>query len=169
MFFSFNLRKSGKLILVLAIAVILILGLVLIPVRAVFTWKGTGEKLPFTKADTEEKRQELIASLGWEVKEVYSSQKVLIPKEFDETYFKYNELNKKQGLNLKRHRGKMAEKYTYIIENYPGGTEDVRLTLLLRNGKVIGGDICSLGREGFMHTLFYPDREGSLETSSGIG
>ena len=169
MFFSFNLRKSGKLILALAAAAALILGIIFIPGKASAAWRSKPEGLPFVKADTEEKRQELIKALGWDVKEVYSHQKVIIPKEFDEIYFKYNELNKKQGLNLKPHRGKMAEKYTYIIENYPDGTEDVRLTLLLRKGKVIGGDVCSLGREGFMHTLFYPQKEGSLETSYGIG
>ena len=163
MFLSFNLRKSGKYLLALFLVLVVGVGIFTIPLKAVSTLKGNSEKLPFTKVDTEEKRQQLLSELGWQVKEVYSSQKVLIPKEFDETYFKYNELQKKQGLNLKRHRGKKADKYTYIIENYPNGVDDVRLTLLIRNGKLIGGDVCSLGREGFMHTLFYPHIEGSLE------
>lgn len=163
MFLSFNLRKSGKYLIALVLALVVGVGVLTIPFKAVSTFKGSKEDLPFTKVDTEEKRQELLKELGWEVKEVYSSQKVLIPKEFDETYFKYNELQKKQGLNLKRFRGKKADKYTYIIENYPNNVSDVRLTLLIRKGRLIGGDVCSLGREGFMHTLFYPHIEGSLE------
>ncbi len=163
MFLSFNLRKSGKYLIALLCALVVGTGILAIPFRSVSVFKGEKEKLPFTKVDTEEKRQQLLSELGWQVKEVYSSQKVIIPKEFDETYFKYNELQKKQGLNLKPHRGKKADKYTYIIENYPNDLKDVRLTMLIRKGKLIGADVCSLGREGFMHTLFYPRIEGSLE------
>ena len=37
--------------------------------------------------------------------------------------------------------------------NYPGGVEDARLTLLIYQDRLIGGDVSSTSADGFMHGL----------------
>lgn len=77
--------------------------------------------------------------------------KVRIPSVFNDVYEKYNELQKKQGLDLEDYKGKECEKRTYKVNNY--GEDNVNANLLIYNGKVIGGDICSTQLDGFMKTF----------------
>ena len=73
-----------------------------------------------------------------------------IPQEFNSIFEKYNEIQRAQGLNLKRYAGKDATAYVYKITNYEY-EGDVYATLFIRNGRVIAGDICSKDGDGFVH------------------
>ena len=96
--------------------------------------------------------QNVLPAYGWEVEEEpLEIQEVLIPSEFDETYEKYNYIQKQQGFDLSRYRGKVCRKYVYALPGYPGGVEDARITLLIYKDRVIGGDISSPSADGFMH------------------
>ena len=64
---------------------------------------------------------------------------------------KYNEIQKQQGCDLSKYAGKRCKRYTYVIENYPGQAEGVRANILVYKNKVIGGDVCSVELDGFMH------------------
>jgi len=105
-------------------------------------------------AKTEEQRQQFISGLGWQVEEQPAETvEIVIPKKFDDIYQRYNEIQKQQGTDLTKWRGKRCQKYSYDLLNYPGEQRHVRLNLLVCGGKIIGGDICSLGLDGFMHGL----------------
>ena len=73
-----------------------------------------------------------------------------IPDEFTSVFESYNEIQRAQGLNLKRYLGKDATVYIFKVTNseYEG---EVLATLFIRNGRVIAGDICSQEGEGFVH------------------
>lgn len=106
---------------------------------------------------TEEQRQEFAAGLGWQISaEPVEVEEVVVPKEFDEVYEKYNQIQLDQGLGLQRLRGKRMKRYSYEVLNYPGQSENVRLNLLVYNGKIVGGDVCSMELDGFMHGLMMP-------------
>ncbi|MEG1972623.1 MAG: DUF4830 domain-containing protein [Oscillospiraceae bacterium] len=157
MYHIFKLSKIAKPAALLLAAVITLTAAFALVEGASPAFAGKENKLPSVKAKNEEQRQELLTKLGWETSELSPvEEEVLIPKAFDEVYSKYNALQRQQGLDLKRYRGKKVTKLTYFIKNYPQEATNVRLTLLLKNGKVIGGDVCSLGLNGFMHSLFYP-------------
>lgn len=103
--------------------------------------------------DTESRRQEFIASLGWEVGETYDESSVItIPAEFDDVYSQYNELQKQQGFNLERYKGEQAEIYSYAVSNY-SDRENVCINLITFNGKLIGGDVSCNELDGFMQGL----------------
>lgn len=107
---------------------------------------------------TQEQRIAFLESFGWEVEAEESEiVEVVVPKEFDDVMKQYNELQKKQGCNLEKYAGKRCKRYTYVITNYPGQTEHIRANILIYNGKIIGGDICSLELEGFMHGFVRED------------
>lgn len=160
MYHIFKLSKIAKPAAMIFAAVVTLTAAFALVESASPTFAGKGNKLPTVKAKNEEQRQKLLTELGWETSELSPVEEVvLIPKTFDEIYAKYNALQREQGLDLKRYRGKKVTKLTYFVKNYPQEVANVRLTLLIKNGKVIGGDICSLGLNGFMHSLFYPVAE----------
>ena len=78
-----------------------------------------------------------------------------IPEEFNTIYEKYNEIQRAQGLNLKRYSGKDATAYVFKITNYEYEGNDYA-TLFIRNERVIAGDICSKDGEGFVHGFVKP-------------
>ena len=46
---------------------------------------------------------------------------------------------------------------------------EVRINLLVYKGKIIGGDVCSLGLDGFQRTLIFPDEKSpSLTVDSDL-
>ena len=97
-------------------------------------------------------RINFIKQFGWEVAaEPVKEQQVLIPKEFDKVYAAYNELQKEQGLNLTKYKGKDVTRYTFSVTNYKGYEGTVYANVLVYRNRVIGGDICSADVSGFLH------------------
>ncbi len=96
-------------------------------------------------------RVSYISNYGWEVSAKGEQKKnITIPYEFDNVFTEYNALQKKQGFDLEPFKGKTVEQYTYEVTNYPNEPEGIFLHILVYDGKVIGGDVCSLKPNGFM-------------------
>lgn len=127
------------------------------PKTADETQKEQIKLLQSSKLESNEERLYLLTSLGWEVDmQPAEATEVRIPSEFSEVYEKYNLIQKEQGLNLEKHKGDKVMRYTYVIVNHPSGETNVRATLLVKNNKLIGGDVCSPKLDGFMHSLLMP-------------
>ncbi len=110
-----------------------------------------GESVSFEKIRNNGDRVAFLASFGWEVEgEPTESTTVEIPAEFDKVFGAYNELQRRQGLDLSPYSGKTVERYTYTVKNYEGATGTVLANLLVYRGRVIGGDICSADPNGFI-------------------
>jgi hypothetical protein len=156
---SFRLRTGRVLLSLLAIALIVTLSVMGIKAVRSDDAISTGSeqveeaaKPKKTKVKSEQDRQEFIRSFGWEVEEEpVEVLEVIIPKEFDSVYEAYNSMQKRQGYDLSQHAGKRCKRYSYVVTNYPGQPEDVRINLLIRGNRVIGGDVCSMLEGGFMH------------------
>lgn len=135
-------------------AAVTVLSIVAVAVAAViFASANAREKSQVYKMTSEHQRQEFISSLGWDTDEEYDTCRiVIIPQEFDEVYTSYNDLQKQQGFDLEAYKGKTVEIYSYPVYNYPE-EENVSLNLLICDGKLIGGDVCSAELGGFMQGL----------------
>lgn len=96
-----------------------------------------------------------ISSYGWQVdEEPVEVREVIIPEVFDEVYSNYNEIQLKQGFDLEKYSGQRVKKWTYIIRNYPESSPNddfIRVNILVCDGDIIGGDVCSVKLDGFMH------------------
>lgn len=136
--------------------IILVLGALLcLVIVAVSDARGGYPK--YGKAETEEDRKAFVRSFGWEIPDGPPEIKeVTIPREFDDVYMRYNLIQKAQGLDLLDFAGVTVKQYTYPIENYPTGEQNVMIHLLAYEGKVIGGDVMSPRLDGFMHGFEYP-------------
>lgn len=104
-------------------------------------------------AANEVERIGFLEQFGWECSsEAVYVEEVKIPETFSEEYAKYNEIQLAQGFDLSKHCGERVKLWKYEIFNYPlSGT--VYASILIKDGKVIGGDISSQGAEKFTHGL----------------
>ena len=95
-----------------------------------------------------------ISNFGWEIKEEPDEiREIIIPVEFDDVYSGYNEIQLSQGYDLREYSGEKAKNWTFTVLNYPGyeNQECIKINVLVYNGNVIGGDVCSVKLDGFMH------------------
>ena len=90
-------------------------------------------------------------SSGWEVDpDSLCVTEVRIPGSFDHTYEAYNAVQLEQGFDLRSYAGERVKRYSYLVTNYPEVQADIRANLLVYHGKIVGGDISSMERDGFL-------------------
>ncbi len=115
---------------------------------------NTGAEFAGENITDSSQRLAFISTFGWEVNEEPDEiREVIIPAEFDDVYNNYNDIQIKQGYDLKKYAGERVKRWTYTIKNYPGyeGQECIKINILVYKGEVIGGDVCSVRLDGFMH------------------
>jgi hypothetical protein len=113
---------------------------------------GKQEKINYDKIKTEEDRVGFLSQFGWSVKGApVEVAEITVPSEFDKIFTGYNEIQKRQGLDLSKYKNKTVTRYTYEISNYDGAEGKVYANILVYRNKVIGGDICSADTNGFIH------------------
>lgn len=95
--------------------------------------------------------------LGWKVSsEPIEICDVKIPTEFNDTFKSFNDIQKAQGFDLSNYKGEICKRYTYEVNNYPDKEDNVYADLLVLDGNIIAGDICSTEFTGFINGLAYP-------------
>ena len=123
---------------------------------------AANKNIKYDKIKTEEDRLEFLKQFGWETEggEV-EMVTVKLPGEFDRIMTEYNELQKSQGLDLNKYKGRDVERYTYKVSNYPDYRGTVYANIIIYRNRVIGGDICSSDVSGFIHGFSLPAVSGS--------
>ncbi len=115
------------------------------------------KSIRYDKIKTAEDRRKFLEQFGWEMEDrEVESVKVKLPAEFDKIMTEYNELQKSQGLDLQKHKGREVERYTYTVTNYPDYSGTVYANIIVYRNRVIGGDICSSDVSGFIHGFELP-------------
>ncbi len=119
----------------------------------------TGKSGMSIKASSHEERVAFLSQYGWEIDaEPVEVQEVIIPSEFDDVYNAYNEIQKAQGFDLTVYAGVRVKRWTYMIKNYKGYEDKdcIHANILVYDGLVVGGDVCSVELDGFMHGFSQP-------------
>ena len=106
---------------------------------------------PEIPGGTEAERRAFLERFGWELQEECRRKDLTIPMKFDIVYENYNRIQRDQGFDLRKYAGKEVQRFQYVVTNYPNYPEGIRANLLVFNGKIIGGDLCSFEFGGFMH------------------
>lgn len=108
--------------------------------------------------DNNEARIEYLSQYGWEVTaKPLAEETILVPDDLEASCGSYCTLQKEQGFDLAQYIGKKISRYTYEVINYPTGEDHVQANLLIYEGKVIGGDVCTTALDGWMHGLDMPE------------
>lgn len=154
--FSTKLTKTKILTAALISACLVLLLLISLPT-------GVKASKETVKGETNEERIQYLQTFGWQVSndpvEVVS---VSIPKEFDETYKEYNNLQISQGFDLSSYKGDDGTRYTYAISNYPNKTSaQVLANIIVIDDQIVAADVSSVSAGGFMHTLQMPEKSNS--------
>ncbi len=157
--FVFSIKASTLKIcaVVCASVIALVVLLTMIPVNeptAASLMYSPVSSYNFNDVKTNDDRVNFLRQFGWEVEnEPIESVKVTIPNKFDKVFVGYNQLQKQQGLDLGKYKGKEVTRYTYKITNFEGYDGTVYASVVVYRSKVIGGDICSADINGFVMTL----------------
>lgn len=90
---------------------------------------------------------EIIRQMGYDdVSETpYEVVELEIPLKFNSVWENYNNLLKEKGYDISLYKGKKCKRYTYLIPS-----ENARANIIVRGGKIIGGDISSITLDGIM-------------------
>ena len=156
--FVYSVRASTiKLVGVICVALTVLITLIaFVPTYAnpnqPVTDADANVQYSYDKIKTPGDAANFLGQFGWEVEGNPVEEKtVTIPAEFDKIFATYNELQKSQGLDLSKYRGKDVTRYTFVIKNYEGYEGTVWANVLVYRKRVIGGDICSADVSGFVH------------------
>jgi len=121
----------------------------------------------YDKIKTNEDRIKFLDQFGWKVdSESIEEVTMKIPREFDRVMSTYNELQKRQGLDLTKYKGREVTRYSYNVTNYPGYEGKVTANVIVYKSRVIGGDVSSSDVEGFIGTFEFPGKLGDATEST---
>lgn len=153
--FVYSVRASTiRFFSVIALTLALLVGILIFGgsgADAVFTGSGT---IDFSGIKTNEDRLAFISQFGISVEgEPEEIEEFRVPENFDRVIAGYNEIQKKQGLDISKYKNKKVTRYTYEAENYGGKDKDVYVNLIIYKGTVIACDISSADPEGFIEPL----------------
>ncbi len=154
--FIYSLRASTiKFFAVVCVALVALITLIaFVPTygEAVDQTVSKDTEINYDKIKTNEDRINFLSQFGWEVKpDAITATEVKVPSEFDKIFTGYNELQRRQGLDLSKYKKKSVMRYTYEVTNYKGYDGVVYASIIVYRNKVIGGDICSADPNGFIH------------------
>ena len=162
--FVYSLRASTiKLVGVICVALTILITLIaLVPTYTLSsqTSANAGDNAvnyTYDKIKTAEDAVGFLSQFDWTVNATPVEIKtVTIPSEFDKIFAAYNELQKEQGLNLTKYKGKDVTRYTFAVTNYKSYEGTVYANVLVYRNRVIAGDICSADVSGFVHGFEQP-------------
>lgn len=157
--FIYSVRaRTVKFFGLVILAVALIIGVVVFGDAGAVIASASGSEVDYEGIKTNEDRISFIESFGIKVEpEALEEDAFAMPENFDRVILGYNELQKKQGLDLSKYAKKRVTRYTYKVTNYDSDGE-VLANLFVWRGKVIACDISSLDPEGFVLPLTLVDR-----------
>lgn len=152
--FVYSIRSSTvKFFGVLLVAVLAIVGIVVGGQGGVVSASSTATEIDYSGIKTKDDRIAFIEQFGISVnKDSESEESFKMPDNFDRVILGYNELQKKQGLDLSKYAKKRVNRYTYRVENYDSDGE-VYANLFVYRGKIVACDISSADPEGFVIPL----------------
>ena len=156
--FVYSIRSSTvKFVGVLLVALLAVVGIIFADDSASAV-SASGE-INYGGIKTADDRIAFIEGFGIEVdKDSESEQSFKMPDSFDRVILGYNELQKKQGLDLSKYAKRRVTRYSYRVTNYDSDGE-VYANLFVYRGRIVACDISSADPEGFVLPLTLVERE----------
>lgn len=157
--FIYSVRASTiKVLGVILLFAAILTGLLLSGQGGVVSASSSATQVDYSEIKTGEDRVGFIKNFGIEIDEK-SEQEVAfrMPESFDRVILGYNELQKKQGLDLSKYHNKRVTRYTYRVTNYASDGE-VYANLFVYRGKIVACDVSSADPSGFVIPLTLVDR-----------
>ena len=157
--FVYSVRSSTvKICAVVLVAILATLILALSGGTAVSA-SSDGTGINYSGIKTKEDRVAFIEQFGIKIDEGSEKEESFkMPDSFDRVILGYNELQKKQGLDLSKYAKKRVTRYSYRVTNYNSDGE-VYANLFVYRGKIVACDVSSLSPDGFVVPLTTVERD----------
>ncbi len=151
--FIYSVRASTiKFFGFIVLTLVVLVGVVALSGNDSVMASGSGE-IDYSGIKTEEDRIAFIEGFGLKVDRDSAEEAAFtMPENFDRVILGYNELQKKQGLDLSKYARKKVTRYSYRVTNYDYDSE-VYASLFVYRGKIVACDISSADPEGFVIPL----------------
>jgi len=156
--FIYSVRaRTLKLFALVALALVLVVGVWAFGGENFVSASSGADGIDYSGIKTNEDRIKFIERLGIKVENSPAEEEAFtMPENFDRVILGYNELQKKQGLDLSKYQNKRVTRYTYKVTNYDyDGT--VYANLFVWRGRIVACDISSSDPEGFVAPLTQVD------------
>jgi hypothetical protein len=165
--FVYSIRASTvKFFAVILLALAALIGALLLPSEVAVYAAANGREIDYGGMKTAEDRLAFIRSFGIEVKEEpLNEESFAMPEDFDRIIADYNQLQKKQGLDLEKYKRKKVTHYEYEVTNYKGD-EQVRVNLIIYRNRIIACDLTNAEAGGFVIPLSAVDEEKLIKAPS---
>lgn len=152
--FIYSIRASTiKVCGVILLFAVILTGLVLSGRDGVVSASSSVTEVDFSGIKTKDDRIEFISDFGIKVDPDSENEVAFrMPESFDRVILGYNELQKKQGLDLSKYHNKRVTRYTYKVTNYDSDGE-VYANLFVYRGKIVACDLSSADPSGFVVPL----------------
>lgn len=152
--FVYSVRASGiRYFLLVLLTLAVLVGSIIIG-NSDSALAFAGGEINFGGASAHEGRIAFIKQFGYEINEApISEDSFTMPSDFDRIITDYNELQRRQGLDLSKYANKKVTRYTYEVKNYEGYEGTVYVNLFVCRDRVIGCDVSSADPKGFVEPL----------------
>jgi hypothetical protein len=157
--FIYSVRASTiKVCAVILLFGLIVTGLALSGNGGVVSAVSSATEVDYSGIKDKDDRVEFIKNFGIEIEEGSESEAAFrMPESFDRVILGYNELQKKQGLDLSKYQNKRVTRYTYKVTNYDSDGE-VFANLFVYRGKIVACDLSSADPTGFVLPLTLVDK-----------
>ena len=158
--FIYSVRASTiKVLAVILLFGVIVTALALSGEGGVVSAASSATEVDYSGIKDKSDRVGFIKNFGIEVDEASENEaQFRMPENFDRVILGYNELQKKQGLDLSKYQNKRVTRYTYKVTNYDSEGE-VYANLFVFRGKIVACDISSADPSGFVIPLTRVDRD----------
>lgn len=129
--------KNIRLTLLSLIGVLLFVAVILVALRGGSSGsiEIDGEMISLS-VNEEADVERFLTACGYEAPKFLFSHEITVPKNWNETYTRYNELQRQQGLDLVPYKGKLATEYVYYVD------DTLNATVLVSDDRIIAAHIC---------------------------
>ena len=135
--------KNIRLTILSLIGVLLFVTICLVALRgrAADTMEHGGERISLN-AEDEADVERFLTSCGYSSIEFLFQTEVTVPKNWNDIYTEYNELQRQQGFDLVPYKGETVEEYEYFVN------DTLNATVLVSEQKIIAAHVANCdGRE----------------------
>lgn len=157
--FVYSVRASTiRFFAVLILSIIGMLFLLSVGSEASVYASVDGIEVNYGGIKTASDRIEFLKSQGLKVKEeAMVEENYTMPEDFDRVISGYNEIQKAQGLDLAKYKGRRITHYAYEVTNYDFDGVVVANMLVYR-GRIIALDLSSMDNGGFVSVVVGLDK-----------
>lgn len=161
--FVYSVRASTVKIVGLMLLLAVLVGVVALSENSgVVSAASDAVTVDYSGIKSADDRLEFMRGFGIAVDEKSEEENAFrMPDSFDRVVSGYNELQKKQGLDLSKYHNKRVTRYTYRVTNYKCEGE-VYANLFIYRGKVVACDLTNADQGGFVIPMTLVDR-GNLK------